>query len=88
MAARNGESAHADAPVVAWHLRELHCVVGAREHPFHLAALDPVVEFVRPKHDRGGQHHDTELQGGEHDLPQLDLVAEHEHGDVAALRAE
>ena len=64
---------------------ELRGILGAGDDELGLTALGTVGE-VDGAQLRGGRHeHGTELDAGEHRLPQLDLVVEHDHDMVAAL---
>ena len=57
----------------------------AVDHVLDLAALDAVGEVART--EQGGRRDDdgTELDAGEHDLPERHHVAEHEQHPVAAV---
>ncbi len=51
------------------------------------AAGDPVDEVRRPDRRRGRHDHRTQLHDRQHGLPQLDLVAEHQHDRVTLADA-
>ncbi|CAB4930731.1 unannotated protein [freshwater metagenome] len=75
--------ADGDAGVVPGHAGELGRVHGVGDHVRRPAALDPVDQVGRAQ--RGGGRHDdrAELHHRQHRLPQLDLVAQHQHHPVA-----
>ncbi|EGJ73920.1 putative acetyl-CoA synthetase [Streptomyces sp. Tu6071] len=80
--------ADGDAGPVAGDLRELLQVGGAGDDVAHLAALDAVAQ-VEGAEERGRRDDDgAQLHRGEHEFPQLGLVAEHEEDAVARGDAE
>jgi hypothetical protein len=78
-----GRPADRDAGVVAGDVRELAGVGGVRDDVPGAAALDPVDEVSGAERRRRRHDDRAELHDGEHRLPQLDLVAEHEDHAVA-----
>ena len=64
---------------------ELRGILGAGDDELGVTALGTVGEVDRAQLRGGGHEHGTELDAGEHRLPQLDLVVEHDHDMVAAL---
>ncbi len=77
-----------DAGVVAGHVVELRGVFGVGDDELGAAAGDAVGQVGRAQRT-GGRHDDrAELGDGEHRLPQLDLVAQHQDDPVTLADAE
>ncbi len=57
------------------------------DHMPHAAADDAVLEVGGGEQGGGGNHHRAEFDAGEHGVPQLDAVGQHEQHAVAARHA-
>jgi hypothetical protein len=68
---RDSHVAAVDIPEVFGHVR-------ASDDRIHLPAVDPVPEVIRRQQGRRWDDDRTQLHRGERDLPQLNLVAEHD----------
>ena len=64
---------------------ELRGIRDAGDDEFCLAAFHPVAQIDRPELSRRRQQHRTELDAGEHRLPEFHLVAEHHHHMITAF---
>ena len=79
--------ADAEPRVLARHARELVDVARVGDDVPHPAARDAVAQIGGPDGRRRRHDDRAELHDGEHEIPQFDLVAEHEDDRVTALHA-
>ncbi len=80
-------AAHGDALVVAGDGGETLGQLVAGDHVLDAAARDAVPQVALREQGGGRDDHRTELDHGQHHVPQLDLVGEHEQDPVARLHA-
>ena len=76
-----------NAGVAAGQRGKLGGVLAGHHHVAHVAALQPVLQIVGRKQHGGRDHHRAELDAGQHQLPQRQLVAQHQQHAVAAAHA-
>ena len=79
--------ADAEPRVLARHARELVDVARVGDDVPHPAARDAVAQIGGPDGRRRRHDDRAELHDGEHEIPQFDLVAEHEDDRVTAPHA-
>ena len=79
--------ADGDARVAPGQVGELGGLLAGHGHVLDAAALQPVAQVFGRQQHGGGDHHGAELDAGQHQLPQRQLVAEHQQHAVAALDA-
>jgi hypothetical protein len=79
----SGRGSHADPGEVAVDAVELPGLVGRGDDMLGTAAGDAVLEVAGPGRRRRRHDHGAELHDGEHEVPELDLVAEHEDDRIA-----
>ncbi|CAH0272793.1 hypothetical protein SRABI128_03438 [Microbacterium sp. Bi128] len=79
-----GAGADLNQRVLAGDVGELRDVGTADGGPGRTAALHPVLEVGRSHQRGGGNHDDPQLDAGQHQFPELHLVAEHDDHPVPA----